>query len=346
VNRAADASAAAPGAALWLVCLLAFTGLLAVALVAIFLPAARRKTAAKRARLDEISRYRVLGVTDPRSEGADAAAADPVGALRPLVDRVLGLAGRHVDRGGRRPELAERLERAGLRMRPEEWSALVLFVAVAAACLGAFALGIVGCIAGAALGWLGCRIFRQVRTSRRCRAFEAQLADALHLLASSLRAGLALNSAIATLVREGLEPVSSEFGRAVHEVRLGTTLEDALDGIVRRTDSADMALVVVALRTAREVGGNLAEVLQTTAATMRERAEVRGQIRTLSAEGRFSAKVLVALPLLMGAYLLAFKRTYLAPLYTTGTGILLLVAGGVLLVLGSVWLSRLTKIEV
>jgi Flp pilus assembly protein TadB len=345
MSRGLAAAAAASGPALWLVCLLAFVGLLSVALVTVFLPAARRKTAAKQARLDEIRRYRVLGVTDPRSDAANAA-ADPVGALRPLVGRVLDLAGRHVDRGGRRPELAERLERAGLRMRPEEWSALVLFVAVAAACLGAFVLGVVGCIAGAGLGWLGCRMFRRVRTSRRCRAFEAQLADALHLLASSLRAGLSLNSAIATLVREGLQPVSTEFGRAVHEVRLGTTLEDALDGVVRRTDSADMALVVVALRTAREVGGNLAEVLQTTAATMRERAEVRGQIRTLSAEGRFSAKVLVALPLLMGAYLLAFKRTYLAPLYTTGTGILLLVVGAGLLVLGSVWLSRLTKIEV
>jgi tight adherence protein B len=176
--------------------------------------------------------------------------------------------------------------------------------------------------------------------------FEAQLADALHLLASSLRAGLTLNSAIATLVREGLEPVSTEFGRAVHEVRLGTTLEDALDGIVRRTDSADMALVVVALRTAREVGGNLAEVLQTTAATMRERAEVRGQVRTLSAEGRFSAKVLVALPLLMAVYLFVFRRTYIAPLYSSGTGIMLLVVGVVLLAVGAFWLSRLTKIEV
>jgi Flp pilus assembly protein TadB len=345
MNHAAAATAAASGPALWLVCLLAFAGLLSIALVTVFLPAARRKNAAKRARLDEIGRYRVLGVSDPRSDSADAA-ADPVGALRPLVGRVLDVAGRYVDRGGQRPELVERLEGAGLRMRPEEWSALVLFVAVAAGCLGAFVLGIVGGIVGAALGWLGCRMFRQMRTSRRCRAFETQLPDALHLLASSLRAGLALNSAIATLVREGLEPVSTEFGRAVHEVRLGSTLEDSLDGIVRRTDSADMALVVVALRTAREVGGNLAEVLQTTATTMRERAEVRGQIRTLSAEGRFSAKVLVALPLLMGAYLLAFKRTYLAPLYTTGTGIALLVAGCALLVLGSVWLSRLTKIEV
>ena len=345
MSRLIASAPATAGPALWLVCALAFAGILSVALLVVFLPAARRKNAAKRARLDEIRRYRVLGATDPRTPRPETP-ADPVGALRPVLGGVLSVAGRYVDRKGRRPVLAERLERAGLRMRPEEWSALVLFVAVAAACLGGFALGIPGAVIGAVLGWLGCRIFRQMRTTRRCRAFENQLADALHLLASSLRAGLTLNSAIATLVREGLEPVSTEFGRAVHEVRLGTTLEDALDGIVRRTDSADMALVVVALRTAREVGGNLAEVLQTTAATMRERAEVRGQVRTLSAEGRFSAKVLVALPLLMGVYLFAFKRTYLEPLYTTGTGIMLLVVGGVLLVLGSVWLSRLTKIEV
>ena len=79
---------------------------------------------------------------------------------------------------------------------------------------------------------------------------------------------------------------------------------------------------------------------------MRERTQLRGQVKALSAEGRFSAKVLVALPLLMAAYLLAFKRDYLLPLYTTGIGIALLVVGVVLLLLGSVWLSRLTKIEV
>lgn len=348
MNAAVAAATATSGGGslpLWLVCLLAFVGLLAVALLVVFLPSTRRQNAAKRARLEEVSRYRVLGVANSAPTDAGAK-SDPVSALRPVVGTMVRIAGRHVDKKNRRPALSEQLERAGLRLRPEEWIALQVCIGVAAAFAGLLLIGLVGVAVALPAAWLGCTAFRRVKTTRRKQAFEAQLADALQLLAASLRAGLAVNSAIGTLVREGLEPVSGEFGRALQEVRLGATLEDALDGVVRRTDSTDMALVVVALRTAREVGGNLAEVLQTTATTMRERAEVRGQVQTLSAEGKFSAKVLTALPLLMAGYLLAFKRTYLHPLYSTGVGIVLLVSGGTLLLFGGVWLQRMTKIEV
>jgi tight adherence protein B len=102
----------------------------------------------------------------------------------------------------------------------------------------------------------------------------------------------------------------------------------------------------MAIRTSREVGGNLAEVLQTTMLTMRERVELHGHVRVLTAEGRFSAKVLVGLPLVVAAYLLVFKKGYLHPLYGSAAGIALLAAGGALLVIGTVWLNRLTKIEV
>jgi tight adherence protein B len=161
-----------------------------------------------------------------------------------------------------------------------------------------------------------------------------------------LRTGFALNQAIGTVVREGIEPVSHEFGRALQEVRLGANLEDALDNVAERMHSYDMGLVVMAIRTAREVGGNLAEVLTTTTVTMRERVQLYGQVRVLTAEGRFSAKVLVALPILMAVYLLLFKKGYLKPLYQTGTGIVMLAVGVGLLIGGSFWLNRLTKIEV
>ena len=198
-------------------------------------------------------------------------------------------------------------------MRPEEWAAIQLLVPVGAARARARSCSApIGAgrrrrarLASAA----GCS--SAVKTSRRRTAFEAQLPDALQLLAGALRTGFGLNQAIGTVVREGIDPVSTEFGRALQEVRLGANLEDALDGVADRMQSYDMQLVVMAIRTAREVGGNLAEVLQTTVATMRERVQLRGQVRTLTAEGRFSAKVLVALPLLMAGYLLVFKRDYL-----------------------------------
>jgi tight adherence protein B len=168
----------------------------------------------------------------------------------------------------------------------------------------------------------------------------------LQLVAGALRSGFGLNQSIAAVAREGSEPVASEFARVLQEARLGAELEDALDDLAGRLRSYDMELVVMAIRTAREIGGNLAEVLQTTVTTMRERVQLRAQVRVLSAEGRFSAKILTGMPILMAVYLLLFKKGYLTPMYTTSVGIVIFIIGGVLLVIGSLWLSRLTKIEV
>jgi tight adherence protein B len=327
---------------LWAVCALSFVAILTVALVAMLSPLARKERESKQARLDEVQRYRVLAAYDD----AQVAAIPSGPAESALTQKALSVVDKAVRARGQRSRLLDELERAGLRIRPEEWAALQLLVPVALLAIGGFALGPVGLLVGGALGWAGCRGFIRMRISRRRAAFESQLPDSLQLLAGALRTGFALNQAMATVVREGVDPVSSEFGRALQEVRLGANLEDALDDLADRMHSYDMKLVVMAIRTAREVGGNLAEVLLTTVATMRERVQLRGMVRTLSAEARISAKVLIALPLLMSAYLLAFKRTYLQPLYTTGTGIALLVGGGTLLLLGTVWLQKLTKIEV
>ena len=192
-----------------------------------------------------------------------------------------------------------------------------------------------------------CRLFLRVKTARRRSAFEDQLPDSLQLLSGALRTGFALNQAMQTVVREGTDPVATEFGRALHEVRLGADLEDALDDLAERMDSYDLTLVVMAVRTAREVGGNLAEVLETTVDTMRERSQLRGQVQDAQRRGAvLGSKVFIALPLLLAGYLLAFKRDYIKPLYSTGVGVVLLVVGVVLLVVGAVWLTRMTKIEV
>jgi tight adherence protein B len=161
-----------------------------------------------------------------------------------------------------------------------------------------------------------------------------------------VRSGFSLNQAVAGVVAEGAEPVASEFARALTEVRLGADLEDALEQAAERMKSLDLHLVLLAVRTSREVGGNLAEVLLTTAATMRERGYLKGQVKVLSAEGRMSARVLIALPFLMIGYLLAFRPNYLHPLVSTGMGWALVVTGSVLLVTGAVWVTRMVRIEV
>jgi tight adherence protein B len=184
------------------------------------------------------------------------------------------------------------------------------------------------------------------KTARRQRAFSDQLPDVLQLVAGSLRSGFSLNQAVAGVVRDGSEPTASEFARAMTEVRLGSDLEDALDRVAERMECADLHWVVLAVRISREVGGNLAEVLMNTVGTMRERAQIRGQIRVLSAEGRISARILIALPFLLGGYLGLTNPSYLKPLFTKTTGLTLMVVGVVLLVLGAFWISRLVKIEV
>lgn len=333
------------GMSLLLVCGLAFVGFLAVALVLLLGPltAARRKE--REARVTELRRYRVLAAHDG---SLSTSMAEPAPVVpRSITTRTLRLVDRAVRVRGKRERIVTRLERAGLRMRPEEWAVIQICSVVAAGALFVFVLGsVLGVLVGAPLGWAGCWVYTAGKTSRRMRAFEAQLPDALQLVAGALRSGFALNQSIAAVARESAEPVAEEFSRVLQEVRLGAELEDALDDLARRVASYDLELVVMAVRTAREIGGNLAEVLQTTVSTMRERVQVRGQVRVLSAEGRLSAKVLTALPVLMFGYLFAFRRSYLTPLFHTLPGLVMLTLGVVLLVVGATWLHKLTKIEV
>ena len=142
----------------------------------------------------------------------------------------------------------------------------------------------------------------------------AALPDTLQLMAGSLSAGYSMPQAVDTVVREGKGPISTEFNRALVETRLGVELEDALDGIAERMQSVDFAWVVMAIRIQREVGGNLAEVLTTVSATLRERERLRRQVQVLSAEGRLSAWILGLLPIVFAFYLVLVRPEYLAPL--------------------------------
>lgn len=341
------APAAASGTAgmpLWLVCLLDFTAIFALSALVLFTPGRRAERARRLARLTEVNRYRVLGALRD-DEGDDEPGARA--GERPVVTRALALLDKLVRARGQRTKIITELERSGLRIRPEEWAGIQLCVMVVAAACLTFLSGTVLLVpVGAAVGWGLCRVYIGRRASRRSAAFDSQLPDALQLLAGSLRAGFALNQSIGGVVREGTEPVASEFARALAEVRLGSELEDALESIAERMRSTDMHMVVMAIRIAREVGGNLAEVMGSTIGTMRERVQLRGQVRVLTAEGRLSAWILSGLPFALAGYLLLFKPGYLTPMFTTFIGIVLLIGGIVLLSVGTFWLRRLVKIEV
>ena len=258
------------------------------------------------------------------------------------------LAGRLVVSRDFDAKLGRRLEGAGVPLKPAEW---IVIQAGSALGLGLLFLLLSGAspvaaILGVAIGIGGPIAYLVLKESRRSSAFLEQLPDTLQLIAGSLSVGHSLPQAMDAVVREELQPVSVEFNRALVETRLGVPAEDALEGIATRMDSQDFAWVVMAIRIQREVGGNLAEVLTTVAATLRERERLRRQVRGLSAEGRLSAWILGALPPVFGTYLVLVRPTYIKPLFTDPLGIVMLLVLLITMTVGVVWLSRIVKVEV
>jgi tight adherence protein B len=340
----------APGLGLWnrlanvwlLVGLAALFGGLAVLLVLAFasVPVGRSGEVQLRRRLAFYS----LGGAQPvkESETSISLSDTPVGRS------VVGFAGRLMQRRDLESVLAQRMESAGVPLKPAEWLLLHVGAAVVLALVLLLLFGgrlvpmLIGLVAGLVIPWA----YLGIKEGRRHRDFQTQMPDALQLMAGSLSAGYSLPQAIDTVVREGQMPISSEFNRALVETRLGVPLEDALDGVAARMDSADFRWVVMALRIQRDVGGNLAEVLSTVSTTMRERARLNRQIQVLSAEGRLSAWILGGLPLAFIIYLLLVRPEYLEPLYTTRLGVAMILLSSVLLVVGVLWLRRAVKVEV
>jgi tight adherence protein B len=305
----------------------------------------------------------VLGVTWPRSvrqeriaqignfgPGARAAihAAKtnenaPVGSV---IARTALAATASVVRSGRMEErISRRLERAGMRMRAHEWVLLRACVIVACAALLFAVTNWFGGFVGAAIGYVSTLLYQSVRIDRRTNQFSELLPDALQLVIGSLRSGFSLSQAFDSLAREAQEPVASEFGRALAEHRLGADISDALERLAQRVQSEDLGWAVMAVRIQREVGGNLAEVLQTTVDTMRERGRLLRHVRSLSAEGRLSAYVLIGLPLVLGTFMFVYRRAYMTPLLTDPIGILMLSLGGLLFVVGIFWMTRVVRVE-
>jgi tight adherence protein B len=290
-----------------------------------------------------LSIYTVTGRTTGRREETTTALGNSQVA-RSAVE----LAGRVVQRRDFEAELSRRLEAAGVPLRAAEWMLIHIGVALGLSFLlllvsgGAILPTIVGLVLGLTAPWL----YLSFKQARRTSAFLGQLPDTLQLVAGSLSAGYSMAQAIDTVVREGQQPITGEFNRALIEARLGVPIEDALDGVATRMQSKDFAWVVMAVRIQREVGGNLAELLTTVAGTLRERERLRRQVRVLSAEGRLSAWILGILPPGFSLYLLLVRPQYLRPLVTDPLGWLMLSVGVLLLVVGAVWMSKAVKVEV
>ena len=243
--------------------------------------------------------------------------------------------------------IAGRLEAAGSDLKSAEWLLLHAAIVVTAGLVGvlltkSFILSAIFAAFGIVLPWF----YLGFKRGRRLKAFNQSLPDTLQLMAGSLQAGLSLAQSVDTIVREGREPIASEFKRVLVEARLGVSLEDALEGITERFESKDFAWVVMAIKIQRQVGGNLAELLNTVAGTIREREYMRRQVSALAAEGKLSAYVIGGLPPGFLIYLLMINRPYVMPMFNEPMGWVMLTGAGILLSVGLFWMSRVIKVEV
>ncbi len=267
------------------------------------------------------------------------------GRLSELANRATLFAEDTLHRGRSEGPLRLRLDQAGLKIREGEFL-LVVFAFVLVGVAGGFLFGNViwaaaigGLIVGGAwavIAWLG---------NRRAAAFRMQLPDSLQLISGSLRAGFGLNQAITAAASEQDAPSNEEFARAQLEVHLGRDIEDALRTMAVRVQSEDLPWVAEAIEIHREIGGDIADLLDQIAATVRERERVRGQIAVLSAEGKVSGIVLVALPFIIAGVTFSVAPDYLGELTGTTPGQIMLALGAGAMIIGIFWIRRIVRLE-
>ncbi len=190
------------------------------------------------------------------------------------------------------------------------------------------------------------RIYLGMRRSQRLKAFNDQLSDALNLIVNSLRAGYSTAQALEVISSEMPAPISEEFGRVVLELQLGVPFDVAMANLLRRMPSEDMELIVTAMSVQREVGGNLAEVLDAISFTIRERVRIKGEIRTLTAQGRYTGYLITALPFVLATIIYLINPGFMGVLFTDPCGWLMIGISLVLIVIGYIVVSKIVNIEV
>lgn len=256
--------------------------------------------------------------------------------------------------------LARDIARADLKLKPGEFMAMWLATTLTVPFLF-FVVGFVlaplqtpiALLIGAAVGFFLPRMWLARRRDARLNAFNKQLPDTITLIANSLRAGSSFLQAIEMVVREAQPPMTVEFGRVIREVNLGLAFDPAMDNMVRRVRSDDLELMATAITIQHQVGGNLAEVLDSIAFTIRERVRIKGEIRTLTAQQRLSGYVVAGMPIALVGILFVIAPSFMQPMFENPPGILglpagliVLMIGGFFMFIGFILIRRIVAIEV
>jgi tight adherence protein B len=263
-----------------------------------------------------------------------------------LVQKAVDLTSKVADDAGVLDKVEALLEQANVPLRPAEalffYGAGVLLVGLLSI-LGAPSMP-VGVAVAALVAAAPVVVLRTLRT-RRLKAFEAQLPDTLNLLAGSLRAGYSFLQCVEAVSQETSDPMARELRRALAEARLGRPMEDALADIAARMQSRDFEWSVMAIGIQREVGGNLAELLQTVSDTMVQRARLRGEVKALTAEGRISGVIMGLLPVGLGLFMFTAAPDYIHTLFSSAAGWTMVGVSTVMAVAGVAWIQKIVRIE-
>jgi tight adherence protein B len=294
-------------------------------------------------------------------DGAAAAAAGS-GGLSEMISSSVALAqlNRVVERRDFGANLAREIARADLKIKVSEYLAIwagavvglpLLFVVLS---LGLPALrSPIALLVAALIGFMLPRFWLGRRKSGRLKAFNKSLPDTITLLANALRAGSSFLQAIELVVRESRPPISTEFGRVIREVNLGLPFEQALENMVRRVRSDDLELMATAISIQHTVGGNLAEILDSIAYTIRERVRIKGEIQTLTAQQRLSGYVVGFLPIGLAGFLFIAAPNFMEPMFANPpavlglpAGVVILIFGGFMMFMGFMFIRKIVDIEV
>jgi tight adherence protein B len=307
------------------------------------------------------------GVTLERLERY-AASARPEGAaaggqgVAELIQKSAALAqlNKVVERRDFGANLLRDLGAADLKLKPSEylgiWAGLTIGVPVVLFLVGFVVPSLQNpliLLLGLLLGFMGPRLWLGRRKSGRLKAFNKQLPDTITLIANALRAGSSFLQAIELVVRESRPPISTEFGRVIREVNLGLPFDVALENMVRRVKSEDFELMATAIAIQHQVGGNLAEILDSIAFTIRERIRIKGEIRTLTAQQRMSGYVVGGLPFFLALFIYLAAPTFFNPMFAKPPEVLGIPLGIILLFIallamgaGFYFIRKIVDIEV
>lgn len=291
---------------------------------------------------------RLTGYGEPEPDPAERSVprGEQMLAETRLVQDMAEFTGRMAERVGLLNRVEEKLEQADLPIRPTEaifFYGVGVFVVLLAALL---LLGFPSGLAVALFAAIGPVAFLELRRKRRLRKFETQLPDVLTLLAGSMRAGFSFAQGLEAVAEEAPEPSGRELQRCFTESRLGRPIEDSMEDSANRMHSVDLMWAVMAIRIQREVGGNLAELLDTVATTMTQREQLKHEMLALTAEGRLSAWILGVFPPGFALVLFTIQPDYMKVLFQNGIGVIAVIVSAVMAAIGFFWLRRMMTIEV